>query len=164
MKNTVIELWQGLRVVYKQLEAHGYREHLSEDDARLWLSVFKSDIFSVKIGLDLLLQEISVIWLLTKSGRAIPSPFLAVCFFAEDIESVLSEAYKPVETIGEAASILKVMESHSWALVTDGWTKDGAFLTALEETESWAILNQGQLEKGEFERYLNRCRRSPSNP
>lgn len=139
-----------------RLKCYGFQETLYHD-ARVNISTFESTTLILKIGLDLVLQEVSMIWLSAKSNKAVPSPFLAICFFSNEIDSVIAEAYKSKDATEQITSLLRLIEMNPWVILTDEWMSNPQLLAAVENANDHIAFKNNHTIGG-FERYINHCR------
>jgi hypothetical protein len=155
--------WLNLIQLYGGLTEFGFSEGMPRlDDGRVRRAQFLSANFVLVVGIDELMQEISVFWLDTKTNTAIPEPLLGLCYFFGDIETLIARYPSPMNLLDRHRTTMDLYRENPVIISTNAWMSDPGFCDALKAVNEWMWKEFRVLEPWEFERALHALR--PAEP
>ncbi|MCY1162826.1 hypothetical protein D9M73_26500 [compost metagenome] len=152
----ITQQWSALVQLYKGLNEFGFSEKISED-GRVKQAEFVSTHFILIVGVDQLMQEISVIWLDPKKRTTIPEPLLGLCYFSKNIETLIAR-YSSTDLISQHKTTLALYRENPFIISSSSWQSEPSFCRALQAVNEWMWSELRILKLWEFERALHALR------
>ena len=157
----VTQQWLALVKLYQGLSEFGFSEKIS-DDGRIKQAEFASTHFILFVGVDQLMQEISIFWLDSKKRTKISEPLLGLCYFSKDINSLIAR-YWSTDLISQHKTTLALYQENPFFISSNCWQVDPSFCTALQLVNEWMWSELRILKVWEFERALHALRTSDAD-
>lgn len=143
--------WEAGVDAYRGLGELGFTLTIDWSGGRAKVARFSSRELFLEYAFDTLTGDINTQWRDCASGKGIPDPIYAICYFSLSLSDLDGDFISRHDGIRARIDLYK---RNKWALASTEWAGDSGFVRALNAAYAWAWKEFRPLETFEFERVL----------